>query len=308
MHRSLLPVFALAACAAAPPSAAPAPPARPPDAEAAIARVLDDFHAAAAAADEARYFGHLAEESIFLGTDATERWDKAAFRAYAHPHFAKGKAWTFRAVRRGVKVHESGHVAWFDEDLATQNLGPARGSGALVWSGGRWQITQYNLALTIPNERFALVKEAAGPARVRDVAEKEPLAELAWLSGGWVGQRPDGELVEEHWTSADGGTLIGSGRSVKAGKTEFFEHLRIEARDGKIVYVAQPLGKPPTEFRRMSSPPGEALFANPEHDWPKQIAYRRSEEGLSVRVSGGPGERVEAWTMSPAIVARVSPE
>ena len=56
-----------------------------------IAAVLDDFHAAAADADEERYFGHLAASGVFLGTDATERWTKEQFRAYAHPHFAKGK-------------------------------------------------------------------------------------------------------------------------------------------------------------------------------------------------------------------------
>ncbi|MYH08244.1 MAG: nuclear transport factor 2 family protein, partial [Rhodothermaceae bacterium] len=42
-----------------------------------IESVLDDFHLAASEADYDRYFGHLAEESIFLGTDITERWTKA---------------------------------------------------------------------------------------------------------------------------------------------------------------------------------------------------------------------------------------
>ena len=69
-----------------------------PDAD--VARVLDDWHAAAAAADESRYFGHFAEGAVFLGTDATERWTVEEFRRYAHPYFAKGKAWTFRAVSR----------------------------------------------------------------------------------------------------------------------------------------------------------------------------------------------------------------
>src|SRR5262249_42795332 len=52
-----------------------------------IGRVLDDWHDAAAHADEARYFGHFAPGGVFLGTDASERWDVAAFRAYAHPRF-----------------------------------------------------------------------------------------------------------------------------------------------------------------------------------------------------------------------------
>jgi len=134
------------------------PPADP-ESRTEINQVLDDWHDAAARADEERYFGHFATEAVFLGTDATERWDVPAFRAYAHPHFAKGKAWTFRATRRDVTVGDSG-VAWFDEALETQNMGPARGSGVLLKdSGGRWKIAQYNLAITIPNERFSDVKK-----------------------------------------------------------------------------------------------------------------------------------------------------
>src|SRR5258708_5967615 len=93
-----------------------------------VARVLDDFHDAAARADEARYFAYFDDGGVFLGTDATERWDVPAFRAYAHPHFAKGAAWSFRATTRHVSFAAGGDVAWFDEELATEKLGPARRS------------------------------------------------------------------------------------------------------------------------------------------------------------------------------------
>ncbi|HZU52827.1 MAG TPA: nuclear transport factor 2 family protein [Holophagaceae bacterium] len=116
-----------------------------------LGALLDDFHLAAAQADEARYFGHFAEGAVFLGTDATERWTKAQFQAYAHPHFAKGKAWSFHATRRAITVSPDGRTAWFDEDLATPNLGPCRGSGVLVLEEGAWKVAQYNLALTVPN-------------------------------------------------------------------------------------------------------------------------------------------------------------
>src|SRR5580765_3359740 len=106
--------------------------------EAAVTQVLDDWHAAAAAADEARYFGHFAEGAVFLGTDATERWTVDEFRKYAHPYFAKGKAWSFRSVARHVAFSPDGSIAWFDEDLATPNLGPCRGSGVLLLQGGKW--------------------------------------------------------------------------------------------------------------------------------------------------------------------------
>ena len=75
-----------------------------PSAQAAISAALDDFHLAAAQADEARYFAHFDETAIFLGTDASERWTKAQFQAYAHPYFEKGKAWSFRATRRAITV------------------------------------------------------------------------------------------------------------------------------------------------------------------------------------------------------------
>src|SRR5512143_1319390 len=101
----------------------------------AIGRVLDDWHDAASKADEARYFSHFAPDGVFLGTDAAERWEVAAFRAYAHPYFAKGKAWTFKPTSRHVNVW-NGRTAWFDELLDTPNLGPARGSGVLVKENG----------------------------------------------------------------------------------------------------------------------------------------------------------------------------
>src|SRR2546421_12183130 len=116
-----------------------------------VAAVLDDFHDAAARADEARYFAHFAPDGVFLGTDAGERWDVASFRAYAHPHFAKGKGWAFRGVRRRMTVR--GDMSWFEEDLETPNLGPARGSGVMVWADGRWEMEQYVPAISTANER-----------------------------------------------------------------------------------------------------------------------------------------------------------
>lgn len=162
-----LSLCALAGCGQTP--VAQGPVASPPvDLQALsneVAKVLDDWHDAAAKADEARYFGHLSDDSIFLGTDATERWDKKAFLAYAHPHFAKGKAWKFRAARRAIVVAQSGEYAWFDEDLETERLGPARGSGVVAKRPEGLRILQYNLSIPIPNERFDAVKKViAGDA------------------------------------------------------------------------------------------------------------------------------------------------
>lgn len=126
---------------------------------AAIAKVLDAWHLAAAKADEEAYFKYFAKEGVFFGTDATERWTKEEFQKYAHPHFAKGKAWTFRATKRNIFLSKDRETAWFDEDLETMNLGPCRGTGVLIFEEGEWKIVQYNLSTPIPNSIFDEIKK-----------------------------------------------------------------------------------------------------------------------------------------------------
>ena len=117
---------------------------------AAVEAVLDDWHAAAARADAERYFAHLAEDAIYLGTDASERWTKEQFRAYADPHFASGKGWTYEPRERHVFVEPD--VAWFDERLWNAKYGECRGTGVLRRDRGEWKIVHYSLTFPVPNE------------------------------------------------------------------------------------------------------------------------------------------------------------
>src|SRR5262245_50093341 len=103
----------------------------------AIAKVLDDFHDAASKPDQKRYFDHFADNGVFLGTDATERWTKKEFQAYAKPHFDEGHGWTYfpREGRRFITISADGNTAWFDELLDNAQYGECRGSGVLVRAG-----------------------------------------------------------------------------------------------------------------------------------------------------------------------------
>jgi hypothetical protein len=150
----------IAPASVAPASVAPIAPVRfdRPAAERDVAHELDDFHDAAAHADEPRYFAHFAPDAVFLGTDVTERWDVTAFRAYAHARFAQGKGWTYHRLRRAITFAPGGAVAWFDEDLRGERVGPTRGAGVLIRAGERWLIASYDLSITIPNERFDAVR------------------------------------------------------------------------------------------------------------------------------------------------------
>lgn len=123
-----------------------------PDADA-IHSVMDDWHQAAAEGDFEGYFAHFENDSsIFMGTDATERWTVAEFKPWAQPYFEDdGVAWTFTPTFRKVYFSDDGNTAWFDEELDTPNLGPSRGSGVLVHTRKGWKIAHYNLSIPIPN-------------------------------------------------------------------------------------------------------------------------------------------------------------
>ena len=94
------------------------------------------------------------------------------------------------------------------------------------------------------------------------------------------------ESVEEHWLPARGGLLLGMGRTVAAGRARSFEFLRIETHSGKPVLIAQPDGVPPTLFALTASGQGWAKFANPQHDFPKRVEYRRTATGLHAEIAG----------------------
>jgi ketosteroid isomerase-like protein len=117
-----------------------------------IDAMLDGWHDAAAKADENRYFGAMAPEFVFLGTDPTERWDLVAFRTFAHPYFEKGKAWTFVPRDRHVILSPGGDVAWFDEKLDSASYGECRGTGVVRRIKDKWKIAHYNLTIPIPND------------------------------------------------------------------------------------------------------------------------------------------------------------
>tara|TARA_R110002073_G_scaffold5619_1_gene34481 strand:+ start:2052 stop:2528 length:477 start_codon:yes stop_codon:yes gene_type:complete len=112
-------------------------------------RLLDGFHQAAARADYSDYFSRFSKESVFLGTDATERWTINEFKAYTKPHFAGGRGWTYIPQQRFWRVQ--GDIAWFDEQLENANLGRCRGTGVAVREDGKWKVAHYSLTMLIPN-------------------------------------------------------------------------------------------------------------------------------------------------------------
>ncbi|WDE04713.1 nuclear transport factor 2 family protein [Thalassomonas viridans] len=115
-----------------------------------VARVLDDFHRAAARADMQTYLGLMTKDAVFLGTDAGERWDKQAFSEFVEPYFSQGKGWLYRPQERHI-TQSGKNMAFFDELLSNESYGVCRGSGVLVKTAAGWKIAQYNLSIPLPN-------------------------------------------------------------------------------------------------------------------------------------------------------------
>jgi len=112
---------------------------------------INAWHMAAAQANAEVFFNSIADNGIYIGTDASERWTKEEFIRFAKPYFDKGKAWDFKPYNRDLHVSNDGRYVWFSELLTTW-MGICRGSGILEKTSSGWKIHQYHLSVTVPND------------------------------------------------------------------------------------------------------------------------------------------------------------
>lgn len=140
--------------------------------------LLNNWHKAAAEAKFDDYFSYLDEESIFIGTDATENWNKKQFKDFAKPYFDKGRAWNFTALERHIYFDKSKNIAWFDELLNTQ-MKICRGSGVLIKVGKEWKIKHYVLSMTIPNDNTNDVIKIKAPIEDFLIEKLKPTPKIA---------------------------------------------------------------------------------------------------------------------------------
>lgn len=123
---------------------------------------LDAWHDAAAQSDFDAYFDVIAENGVYVGTDATEVWTKEEFSAFSKPYFDKGQAWDFDSIERNLYLSDNNNYIWFDETLDTW-MGICRGSGVLqVLPEGKFAIRHYVLSLTVPNAQIQEVIKVIG--------------------------------------------------------------------------------------------------------------------------------------------------
>lgn len=126
---------------------------------------------------------------------------------------------------------------------------------------------------------------------VAALAPSSSVQDLAWMSGCWAsvgGEAGSGET----WTAPAGGTLLGVSRTVKGGKTVAHEFMQIrETGPGQIAFIALPSGQKEANFPLVRLSGQEAVFENPQHDFPQRVIYRRDGDSLTGRIEGSIGGR-----------------
>jgi Domain of unknown function (DUF6265) len=127
------------------------------------------------------------------------------------------------------------------------------------------------------------------------------ISDLGWMAGDWQTASTGRAVSEEHWTRPAGGSMIGISRTLVGDRTASFEFLRLEERGDSIYYVASPKGRcPATDFKLTRLSGQEAVFENPQHDFPKRIIYRKnSDGGVTAIVDGGEGTKSERFDFKP---------
>ena len=126
----------------------------------------------------------------------------------------------------------------------------------------------------------------------------QTLKDLAWLTGSR--SIKESVLIEERWMEPASNLMLGVSRTVRGDKVVEFEYLRIESRPDGLYYVAQPGGRPPTSFKLTKWDGTEAVFENPQHDFPRRIIYRKQPDNVVVvRIDGGAGTQGEDFTFKP---------
>ena len=159
-----------------------------------------------------------------------------------------------------------------------------------------WQSRMAYLELAIRNvesmnsARCSIIVQAlilSGVAGLLYGQEKKPEMEiLSWISGCWE-NASGARTMEERWTKLAGESMLGVNRTVKDGKTVAYEFIRIAKQGEDIYYIAKPSGQAEASFKLVKWSDDEAVFENPDHDFPQRIIYRRQEDGsLHSRIEG----------------------
>jgi hypothetical protein len=117
---------------------------------------------------------------------------------------------------------------------------------------------------------------------------KNNLKNLEWILGEWKRTNvKEGKSEVEIWIKKSETEFLGRSIHLKGSDTAFVEKIRLISKDGSFYYVADiPENKEPVFFKIISVGETEFTCENPQHDFPKVIAYKRTGAKLKATISG----------------------
>ena len=116
----------------------------------------------------------------------------------------------------------------------------------------------------------------------------EDFKKLTWIIGEWnrTNMKP-GRTSTETWIQKSPTEMVGWGITLKGSDTVAIEKFKLVVKDHDIFYVADvPENKGPVYFKLISVTDDGFACENPDHDFPKKIAYKKQDDTLVATISG----------------------
>ena len=129
-------------------------------------------------------------------------------------------------------------------------------------------------------------------------AEAAQPALPTWMAGCWE-QKSGESWVEECWTVARAGQMMGSSRTGKGDVLNWYEHTRITAENGATMFCALPKGQTGGCFKATKVTDSEVVFENEAHDYPQRIRYWRDGKNLAAEITLKDGSKASQWRYAP---------
>lgn len=121
---------------------------------------------------------------------------------------------------------------------------------------------------------------------------------LGWLEGARCTQDDDSQTCER-WGPMVADTMLGTGQTVRQGRTTGFEFMRISLDGERAVFYGSPAGAPAVAFREVERGGDWIVFENAAHHFPQRIAYCRDGKTLVAVASTLDGGSKIQWRYEP---------
>jgi len=246
-----------------------------------VQATMDGFLVAFNNLDMPAFIAYFADDATFFNRPAPP--------PQTFPDRVQGKAEiqrVFQVVFEQIRAG-SGRAAPPFQNIEPQDL--------LVQRIGDVAIVTFHLGTKTSRSRRTFVLRRIGAAwkiahlhaSTFDTAPQADVSSLAWLAGCWQsdGAEPGSG---ETWMPPAGGTMFGTSRTVKGGKTVAFEFMELRAlADGRLAFVAHPSGQEGATFPLARLENGDAVFENTGHDFPQRVIYAPDGASkLKARIEG----------------------